>query len=93
MGRELAAAVAAELGKQAFRFVGPQEVDWRLQQLAKTSPALVTLALSELNLAELTVILRARVQVGEPVLDLESVLETLLLSKRYPGAELREVTP
>lgn len=77
MAQELGQQLFAELSCRASQWLGLEQVDWMLQQLSQTQPALVKLVLARWNLAELTQTLRLLLQRGVSIRDLVPILEKM----------------
>jgi hypothetical protein len=75
--QELGLQLYPELSCRASQWVGLEAVDWLLQQLNKTHPALIQAVLASWTLAEVTQIFRLLLQRGESIRDLVPLLEKM----------------
>lgn len=77
MAQELGRNLFAELSCRASQWLGLEEVDWRLQQLSQTQPALVRVVLARWTLGEITQVLRLLLHRGLSIRDLVPLLEKM----------------
>ncbi|MBT9588081.1 FHIPEP family type III secretion protein [bacterium] len=91
MAQELGQQLFTELSSRAGQWLGLEEVDWMLQQLTQTQPALVKLVLARWKLAEITQTLRLLLQRGVSIRDLVPILEKMAELPHSSSLELVEL--